>query len=195
MKIFLAILCFVAAGGVFIYMTEPMYSTVQAQQAQQAQYQEVLDKVTQFEALQNTLIAKRNAMDPNDIARLNVMVPTTLNNIALIMDLSHIAQTHALAIQNVAVATVPTGSTQSTNVGINDSSNAKYQSTTITFSVTSTYAQFEQFLLSIEQSLRLLDVQTISIAPASQDQTAVSTSAGAQLYTFTLTLKTYWFNS
>ena len=178
---FLTPIIFIIAGlGIFFGYIDPMYqNTIKPLQSQIAQYNSVLASAQALLAKRDALNAKYTSIDPNDIAKLEKMLPDTIDNIRLVIDLNGIAQRYGMSISNLNLSGAnATSASQPTTI----SSNGQlYGSVTIGFSVTTTYDTFLSFLKDLEQSLRILDVTQISFS---------STPSG--LYTYTLTIKTYW---
>ena len=149
-----------------------------------------------------------NSFDPNDLARLQTMLPDQVNNIGLILDLDTLANQYGLSLENVGIASsganssgqgaqAPTGDT--TSIG---TSATPYDSLGVTFTVHCTYSQFIAYVSSLETSLRIVDLVGLSVTSggattntsASSLHFATTTPAGADtnIYTFNITLRTYW---
>lgn len=178
---FLTPLIFIVAGlGIFFGYIDPMYQgTIKPLQMQIDQYNSVLASSKVLLAKRDSLNAKYTAIDPNDIAKLEKMLPDTIDNIRLVIDLNSIAQRYGMSISNLNLTGADSSSVQQGST-ISSGGN-KYGSVTIGFTVTTTYDTFLSFLKDLEQSLRILDVTGISFS---------STPTG--LYSFSLTIKTYW---
>ncbi len=184
-KTIFAIILFVLAGGIFFLYTSPTYATAGDTQAQISQYSAALSKAAQLDALKQKLLAQYNAFNPNDITRLQTMLPDQVNNIGLILDLNNIATSYGMALENVDVSTPNTSTSQSGTVGAVGPDSQKYASLTLHFATYGSYDEFRSFLTALEQSLRIVDLQTLTITP----QTA---SGGVAQYRYDMTLETYW---
>ncbi|MBM3261372.1 hypothetical protein FJY93_03050 [Candidatus Kaiserbacteria bacterium] len=182
----LSILFIALAGTIFFLYTKPAYDTVSEQQGQIAQYDQALDKAAQLQALKQSLLSRYNAFDPNDIDRLQKLLPDHVDNIGLILDLNSLASRHGMTLENVDVTnsgTIVASDVSATTIG---SDRQEYDSLTLRFTTHSTYANFENFLKDLEASLRIVDLMELSI---SRDG---GVSGGAPLYEFKITIKTYW---
>jgi len=189
------------AGGVFFLYTQPSYDTVQASQVQIDQYNQALDKAAELQQLKQTLLSRYNSFDPNSLDRLQKLLPDHVDNIALILDLDSIATRYGLALQNVDISTATQqGSATQTALGAIGSASQTYDSLTLTFSTEGSYASFVQFITDLEDSLRIVDLASLSISRAAGTTgSANGTTAGATLggqsvpaYTYTISLRTYW---
>src|SRR5579863_10495616 len=125
-KTLFALIGLVAAGGIFFLYTQPAYSTVGDLQAQNAQYQEALDKAAQLQALKEKLLARDNSFNPTDLARLQTMLPDHVDNIGLILELDNLASHYGMALENVDVAAANTSAGTQPSVGAIVASPQKY---------------------------------------------------------------------
>jgi Tfp pilus assembly protein PilO len=191
-RIIIATVAFISAGAIFFLYTQPAYDAVQASQAQIAQYNQALDKATELQTLKQSLLSKYNSFDTNSLDRLQTLLPDQVNNIGLILDLDSIASRYGLAMQNVDITGGSTATpSNQTAVGAIGSSNQAYDSLTLTFSTQGTYDSFMQFLTDLETSLRIVDLVSITVAPAATANGASSTGT-EPLYSYGITLRTYW---
>jgi Tfp pilus assembly protein PilO len=182
-RTFVSIVCLVAAGGIFFMYTQPAYDTVQGQNVNIAQYDGALQKATELQQIKQTLLAKYNSFDPNNIDRLQKMLPDHVDNVRLILDMDNLAQMHGMALQNVSVSAAPTVSGQ-TAVGTINAAKQKYDSLTIKFTTVGSYDTFRQFLSDLQSSLRIVDLVALDLTPVSV--------TGAGQYSYDITLRTYW---
>lgn len=194
LRLIFAMIALVAAGAIFFMYTQPAYDAAQQVQAQVAEYNSALDKATQLQTLKQSLLSEYNAFDPNDLDRLQKLLPDDVNNIALILDLDSVAQKHGLSLQNVDVSSSPnpTSAAQSPASAIG-SSNQAYNSITMTFSTQGSYDNFVGFLTDLETSLRILDLTSLTIAsPSSSANPSGLTSTSQGVYSYDVALRTYW---
>lgn len=188
LKLIIGGITVVLAGGVFFTYTQPTYDSVQAMQASIAQYNTALAKAAELQQLKQSLLNRFNSFDTQSLDRLQKLLPDHVDNIALILDLDSIARRYSLALQNVDVSAAPaktqTSQTVSATIG---SSNQIYDSLTLTFSTQGTYANFQQFMIDLESSLRIVDLSSLTLA-----RSGATGGKGETVYTFNITLRTYW---
>ncbi|HTR18698.1 MAG TPA: type 4a pilus biogenesis protein PilO [Candidatus Paceibacterota bacterium] len=180
----ISLLFLVGAIAMFFFYTKPAYDNEQVLAAQGAQYDAALSKATQLQALKQTLLARYNSFDPNAISRLSVMLPDQVDNIRLILDLDNLAGKYGMALQNVDIS-APQDAQNGTVVSAIASASQPWDSLTLQFTTRGTYDEFKQFLTSLESSLRLVDLLTLTIAPG-------GSTGGDPVYTYSVTLQTYW---
>jgi hypothetical protein len=141
-----------------------------------AKYNDILQSSTKIVSQRDALITKRNNILAPDEAKLTRLLPSNIDNIRLIIEISGIAQNRGLTAKNISVGDMT--QTTSNTIGQNSSS---YGTLSLTFTVTASYNDFLNLLKDLEKNLRLLDVTNISFH---------STESG--LYDYTVTLNTYW---
>ena len=176
------------AGSIFFFYTKPAYDDVHVRQIQIAQYDQALDKAAQLQQIKQSLLTRFNAFDPNDVARLQKMLPDHVDNISLILDLNSLASKHGMSLENVDV-TNASNNTQTNVSNTIGASQEDYDSLTLRFTTHSTYRNFEQFLEDLESSLRIVDLTSLSIA---QDSSNTARVGGAPTYQYQITIRTYW---
>ncbi len=202
-RLILAILGAIFAGGIFFYYTQPTYDGVQATQMQIAQYNAALDKAAELQSLKQSLLSRYNAFNPNDLDRLQKFLPDHVDNVRLILDLDSLAGRYGLGLQNVDVSgsSGQSGAKVQTAIGAVSASGQKYDSLTLKFTTHGTYSAFERFIADLESSLRVVDLVSLAIssnAPGSIPTAVPLAGAGNRAagsepsYTYDITLRTYW---
>ncbi|MDP2648620.1 MAG: type 4a pilus biogenesis protein PilO [bacterium] len=192
MRILFALTGLVLAGGMFFFYTKPTYDALQATRDQIAQYNSALAKATELQQLKQTLLSRYNSFDPQDLARLQNMLPDSVDNIGLILDLDNLARRHGLALENVYTSTPSNVSSASTPISAIGGSGKKYDSLTLKFSTNGTYDNFLKFLADLEASLRIVEITSLSLAAGDATQAASAGGASAPVYQYDITLRTYW---
>lgn len=190
-KTIISILCFIGAGAIFFVYTQPTYDTVQAQNAEIAKYDEALQKATELQQLKQSLLSKYNTFNQTDIDRLQKLLPDHVDNVRLILDIDSLAAKHAMAVQNVVVSSNQAAQGAQTAIGSVSSSKQKYDSLTIKFTTQGTYDTFRAFLADLQQSLRIVDLTSLTITRTADNATAIG-GGTTPIYSFDISLKTYW---
>lgn len=178
------ILIIISIGTFFIYI-DPNYQgknlssgkqSVLELQAEDAKYQDALTYTTQIGERRDTLQSKKANFNTDDLDRLEKLLPDNIDNIKLVIDMNRIAQSHGLVLKNIKLDT--TAKLETGKIG---QDNSKYGTVGLSFSVSSSYDNFQNFLGDLEKSLRLVDITDLSV---SGNDTGV--------YDFSVGLKTYW---
>ena len=98
-----------------------------------------------------------------------------------------------MALQNVVVSSPQTADGEQTAVGAISASKQKYDSLSMKFTTQGTYEQFLQFLLDLEQSLRIVDLVALKIAAGSTGAEVSATPKTTEpMYSYDVTIRTYW---
>lgn len=176
----------VAAGSIFFLFTKPSYDTVQQKRTEIVQYDAALQKANELQARKQELLSRYNAFNQTDRERLEKLLPDHVDNVRLILDLDNMASRHGMAIQNVVTSGTTAQDASQSASSVIGASKQKYDSLTVTFTTQGTYETFRTFLADLERSLRIVDLVTLKIADASAQR------AGEPIYTFNITLRTYW---
>ena len=183
-----AFILIVIAIGIYVTMTQGIIAAGQAVKAVNDQYSSAIGNATRIVAERDQALQSYNAISDSDKARLNKMIPSTVDNIRLMIDLNGIAARHGLSLSGVQ-AGVPTAAAQSaaavqppgsTMGGLPPSAPA-LGTVSVSFGVTATYEQFQSFLQDLEADLRIMDLTHLSV-----------TANDTGIYTYSLTFQTYW---
>lgn len=172
----------IAGIGLFVAYTNPTYQRTKALESQRAAYDDALTKSQQLRSERDKLLSKRNTFPADGIQKLERMVPDNVDNIRLIIDINNIAARHGLSLKNVALGTVSDSSTPRSALAAGASGDA-LGSVDLGFGLAASYDDFLAFLLDLEHSLRIVDVEKISFRTGTSN-----------LYDFTVSIRTYWLH-
>ncbi len=171
--------------GVFFGYVDPNYRgtnlsggarSIQNLQAEDNLYQEALTNTTAIREKRDILVTKMSAINPDSLSKLEKLLPNNIDNIKLVIDMNQIAKNHTLTLKNIKLNT--SLKTDATKLG---EDNSKYGTVGLSFSVSSSYDNFQNFLNDLEKSLRLVEITDLSVA-----------GNDTGIYDFTVGLKTYW---
>lgn len=170
---------FVAAVGIFFGYIAPTWSgSIREARATIAANNKALAAATTYATQQNELAAARNAINPSDIARLETLLPNSVDNVGLILDLNALAARSGITLSNVDVLT---------NVAAAGSKNAAARaanpvgSVDLSLSAVGTYSALQSFLKGVERSQRLLDVRDLVVK-----------GSDTGVYTYQMKITIYW---
>ena len=179
------ILIIISIGTFFAYV-DPNYRgenlsngkrSILSLQAENTEYQDALKNATEIRNKREALISKKGAINPSDLEKLEKLLPDNIDNIRLVIDMNRIAQNHALVLKNIKLNTAAKPEAGA-KLGQN---NTKYGTVGLSFSVNSSYDNFQNFLSDLEKSLRLVEITDLSV-----------TGNDTGIYDFSVGLKTYW---
>ncbi len=183
-RIFPAI-ALITALGIFIFYIQPTWTgSIATLKADIAADDTAIASANQYDAQQNQLSAARDAIDPNDIARLTTFLPDSVDNVGLVLDLNALATRSQLSLSNVVV----NSSTASSQGGAAQSAlpaggNSPIGSIELSLSATGTFAALQQFIVGVEKSARILDVRDLVVK-----------GSNTGIYTYQIRLRLYWLH-
>jgi hypothetical protein len=182
------ILALLLAVGLFFGYINPTYTgQIADAKAQIASYNNALAAAAQFNQKENQLIAEQNQIPAASIQRVESYLPDGVDNVQLILDLNSLASASGIALSNFTVteganntsSSSPTSSTGTVVPALNGTS--PVNSLDLSVSATGTYSAFRTFLGAVEQSLRPMDVMSLSLE-----------DSATGVYTYQITFRIYW---
>ena len=188
-----ALILIILAIGVYYTFTKDQMTEARAVKAVNDEYASAIESAKELIKIRDKVLEQYNQVSVEDQERLEKMIPGTVDNIRLVIDLNSIARQHGFSLRNVKAVVSQTAAGQSDKIsqipasgragdGISsDIINPVLDTITVSFSATAPYQQFVTFLQSIESNLRIMDVSRLSV---------VASDSG--MYDFGVELKTYW---
>ncbi len=173
MKILTPLLLIAISIGLFFVYINPAYSEIGALRDQNKSLTAALDRAQQAGIKRDQLLSKRNQFSTEDLNRLQKILPDSIDNIRLVVDINSIAVKYGTSIKAVKVEPV-------VNTPGSPAPATPYDGATITFDIVLTYDNFLSFLADIERNLRLTDVVAVSFDTGDKS-----------VYQYNVTLKTY----
>jgi len=164
----------IAAIALFFTQTSPILDEMKTYRETQAARQKVLDIIGQYQEQLKTKKIEFNKLDPFSVDSMNRLLPDSIDNVKLIIDINQIAATRGMTIRNISIK----GNENNLAIGPDTRS---FGVATLGFSVTAPYKIFKDFVGDLEKSLRLIDVTALSFSSGDKDQ-----------YEFNLEIKSYW---
>jgi len=178
MKALIALILIALGAGLFFGFTDPHYQHLKNLQLQAADYNQALSQSKILLAQRQALSDQYDQIDPTSLDRIKKLVPDSVDNVRLIIDINGIAARRGMTIKSIRIA----GASGGTNQNAIGPDNNPYGSISLTFSVTAPYDRFKQFLKDLEQSLRLVDITSLSFGSSDK----------SDQYDYSITLRTYW---
>ncbi len=150
------------------------------------QYLVAINNSKSLSSVRDTVQTQYNNISLEDRDRLDKILPTSVDNIHLIVDVSKLANQYGFALRNIK-ATVAQD-VQSSGVQQNVTSSSSLpnislalSTVNLSFDTTAPYDKFISFLQALERSLRIMDVTKLSVK---------ANDTGA--YDFNVSITTYW---
>lgn len=188
----------------FFFVAQPTYESSADLQAEANSYKEALENSALLQQERDKLLTKYNSFSQQDLVRLNKMLPTSVDNIKLILEIEKVAADKGILVRNVQFepdqfadddpedATGGTATeeqrdtvTQSRRPGGVD--NSDYETYDLEFSIEGRYSEFVKFLELVESSLRIVDIYSIGFTPGTSEKNQEYTEE----YRYTFRINTY----
>ncbi len=174
-KFVLPIFLILLSGGLALFFVDPNYKEIQELKEEQVQYDEALDKSKELRGVRDSLLSEYNTFNPEDIDKLEKIIPDNVDNVRLIMEIDSIASKYGTTIRKVEVSSLVD---ESDTLGRNSK---EYNAINLDLMVEASYEDFVKFLNDLSNSLRIMDINKLSFEPSF-----------LSLYQFRLNFKTYW---
>lgn len=188
-----ATILIVLAIGIYLTYTSDKVKEVKAVQEANKEYITALKNAEELIKIRKDVMDKSNAISDADRKRLDKIIPNTVDNIRLIIDLNDIAQSTSITLRNIKANTSANAQKQANSVPAQQSpttvpggqsmsiENPVLDNVTVSFNVTTSYLQFIEFMRKLESSLRILDMTRLTVSVNQNGS-----------YDFGVELKTYW---
>lgn len=186
MRNFLSIIIIIGSIAAIILVVQPQYKEIQALQDKTVELEEVLVNARRLQSIRDELLDKRDSFIASDLARLEKMVPESVDNVKLILELQGIADQYNLEIQTASTNREGGGEggeeSESSETGsFVDVDSRDYGIISLNFNLTGGYNDFFDFLRDLERNLRITDIRTVGFSSSDNGE-----------YSFELSLDTYW---
>ena len=190
------------AVTVFFVFTNPLYNDITAQRATAASYDEALSNSKALENERDVLTKKFNDINPDNLLRLQKLLPENIDNIRLILEIEKIASPYGMVLRDVKYSPTPAAAGVAGNAtsitpqgGGVPPPPTDYGVWDLEFSTEGTYANFLNFTRDLESNLRIVDISSVqfSSASTSNPRTAgTSIDPTTEVYKYGFKIKTYW---
>ena len=185
--------------------TNPIIGDVSKINTEITSYNEALDNAKALENERDILTKKYNAIDPNNLDRLQKFLPDNVDNIRLILEIEKLALPYGMALKEVKydstltskkdITTNEAGTTSQTpnNLIVQDN-NKEYGEWTLGFSTEGTYSNFINFTKDIENNLRMVDVSSV-VFSSETGGIVLGKPQATDSYKYAFKIKTYWLKN
>ncbi len=185
-----ATILIVLAIGLYATVTRAKIDEIKSVQAVNNEYSTALSNADKLIKVRDRVLEDFNKISEDDKTRIDKMIPNTVDNIRLIIDLDSIGNKHGVTLNNIRANANKTDSgSQVSGVKVpkttggyqNVISTPILDTVSVSFSVTASYSQFIDFLKDIEANLRIMDITKLTL-----------TANDTGTYDFGVELRTYW---
>lgn len=181
-----AFILIVLAGGIYYTVTRGLIAEAKAVKTVNDQYAAALDNADALIKIRDGVDEQYKMITLEDQDRLDKMIPSSVDNIRLIIDLNSKAQQRGFALSDVKASASDNGAAtpQANRAAINNQTSISIptlDTVKVTFGATAPYNQFVSFLQDLESNLRVMEVKGLSVTVTEDG-----------LYAFRVELETYW---
>jgi len=164
---------------------------------QQASYQQALVNSKELERIVSGLRDRYQAISPENIDKLKLLLPDYVNNVQLIIEIEKVALTYGMILKNVKFdlpkEEMPSGSRAPLTREQAARLKKEYGIFDLTFTTEGSYSNFVNFVRDLEKSLRIIDIESINFSSA--ENTGTGAQAARDIYKYELKVKTYWLKN
>jgi Tfp pilus assembly protein PilO len=180
---FLPFLALILSLGIFFAYINPTWTgPIATAKAAIASDNASLAAASQYNAQASQLATEEAAINPTDLTDLSNMLPDSVDNVGMILDINALAARSGLLLSNINVTQNSSSNSSSPSAANPSGSTADtVGSVQLSLSAVGSYEAFQQFLTGIESSQRLLNVQSINVA-----------GSNTGVYTYQVTMNLYW---
>jgi Tfp pilus assembly protein PilO len=188
-----AVILIVLAAGIYFTYTKGEIDAARAVQADNDQYISALDNAAKLIRVRDSVKNDYNNLTQDDRDKIAKMIPSTVDNIRLVIELNSIALQHGFSLKGVSasVADDTSKNSQSPSVMVPGQTVSSItrggitiptlDTVTVSFGVSASYDGFISFLRDLESNLRIMDITHLTVS---------ANDSGT--YDYSVQLKTYW---
>jgi len=196
MKILTPLILIALSIGLFFVFINPQYSKAKELSTKIEANKKMIILANQLRDEQSKLEEAYKNISPKERDTLKKILPDTVDNVRLILDINNIANDFGINLANIGIggednqsggsgAGQSTGN-RTTNTVDSAAQSSKYGIIQLSFSVTSSYENFKAFMERLENSLRLVDITDFRIQAGAVNPT------GQQEFNYSVSINTYW---
>lgn len=198
------IILIIISVAVFFVLSNPFYNDIGILGAQVASYNEALNNSKALENERDKLTAKYNAINSDDLIKIQKLLPENIDNIRLILETGQIASPFGMVLKDIKynVTTTDTTNTSGGGAPVIQGGGAVHPSTQdygvwdLEFSTVGTYDNFLNFTRDLEKNLRIVDISSIQFSSnTTSGSKSASASSTPESYKYGFKIKTYWLKN
>lgn len=164
---------------------KPRYDNLKTIKEEVAASNASLSTAGKLKSSREELIEVYNSIPKADLDNLKTLLPDTVDNIRLIIQIDSLASKNGLStLRSIDYKAIEEKKSSTTAT---EAAKSPYGEFVVSFQTVGQYSNFLAFLSDLEQNLRLVDVTAVEFI-----SNEGSTSGLANNLTYKVTLKTYW---
>jgi Tfp pilus assembly protein PilO len=137
------------------------------------------------------LTKQYNDVEPQNLAKLERLLPDSVDNIRLILEIEKVALPYGMALRNVQYDATVEQAAEAPPAPGEITSGKEYGTWELSFTVQGTYTNFVNFMRDLEKNLRIVDVTSVEF----NSDRAAEVPGFTSVYQYTVKIKTYWLKN
>ncbi len=191
LRILIPIILIAVSLVIAFFYIKPLYVDMMKTNNKKTQIEDAIQKTEKIDVALSDLRANLDSISDINLDKIDAMLPDKIDEVRYLDMINSLAQSYNLPIEGLKISGLNdagnTGGNSFTNVG-NTIGAKEIEVIDIEFSASSTYQEFKEFLIVLERSLVLLDVNSISLSPS---QPGSDSGIEEDFYKYTIKLTTY----
>ncbi|MFA6353345.1 MAG: hypothetical protein WCW93_00185 [Candidatus Paceibacterota bacterium] len=184
------------AVALFFLFTNPIYNEISELNLNVASYNGALDNSKMFENKRDKLTAQYNAIDPDNLTKLQKLLPENVDNVRLILEIGQIALPYGMVLKDVKYNAIRADTTKENVVQGGAVATPKdYGIFDLEFSTAGTYDNFINFTKDLESNLRIVDISSIVFSSNTGNIDNNPKVNSTEVYKYNFKIKTYWLKN
>lgn len=182
MKGLTPIILILVSVGVFFFFIDPQKKELDNLIQEKNKNDQTIERARDLRQARGKLQESYNGISEDERRKLLQIVPDTVDNVRLILDINNIANKYGIVLKGISIFGGPIQESTEVNRGAraNDSGQL-FGTIQLSFSFSASYDIFKLFLKDLEDSMRLVDITDFTVS-----------SSDSNFYNYSITLNTYW---
>lgn len=169
---------------IFFMVIDPQYEEVKRLMKEKEDNDTMLTLAEDLQRKRDALHDAYNAIGADERERLAKLLPDTVDNVRLILDINNVAEQWGVPIKDISVTREGDQvQRRQQNVSSTVDASGDVGTITLSFSVDANYETFMNFIRDLEEALRIVDIRALEVSAGRGD---------GVFYNFSITLDTYW---
>jgi Tfp pilus assembly protein PilO len=172
----------VCVGAYFLYIS-PMISEVKALALKKSEYNDVLNQAKELASKRDSLLTEYNNIPPEQIDRLKKIVPDTFSSDIFANNMNVLAAKYGIVIKEMKVSEPVV---EVRDAILTESETSPFKTSVVTMKLSGNFDQFVKFLADVESSLRLIDLNSLSVTGATSKKSTDPEEYTLEMNTYSL---------
>lgn len=161
----------VIALFVLFFVTRPLLADIRVVQEEASNYRTAVEKATEFNQLLQQTKARQESISALERDRLNALLPNEVNLVRTLVNIEALANANGMVVESASAAQGEAEGADATQLATPLFGVSGVSSEEVTVEVLGVYSQFTTFLAELEQSVPLIEINTLSFELTEGDLT------------------------